>query len=117
MRQVRPVRVIEYVDERGENVFRIWLGSLAKSVIGRVQFRLDRVASGNFGDHRFLGKGVSELRLHFGPGYRIYFGKIGNDLVILLGGGDKSSQSRDITEASRRLASLQERKSRGTNNC
>lgn len=54
---------------------------------------------GNLGDHRSVGDGVFELRLDFGPGYRIYFGRIGHQVILLLTGGDKSSQTKDITKA------------------
>src|SRR5687768_7408378 len=65
----------------------------------RIVQRIDRLERGNFGDHRDLGKGVSELRLAFGPGYRVYFGHTENSVVVLLGGGDNSSQRKDIERA------------------
>ncbi|MDH3605173.1 MAG: type II toxin-antitoxin system RelE/ParE family toxin, partial [Candidatus Tectomicrobia bacterium] len=61
--------------------------------------RLRRVRLGNLGDHRSVGEGVFELRLDFGPGYRIYFARIGNEVILLLSGGDKSTQTRDIAQA------------------
>jgi putative addiction module killer protein len=61
--------------------------------------RLLRIQSGNLGDTKPIGGGVFEFRVHFGPGYRIYFGEVNNTLVVLLGGGDKSTQSRDIKMA------------------
>ncbi len=80
--------------------FERWLGRLrdnkARAVIAR---RIDRVAEGNLGDVRPLGEGVSELRIDFGPGYRIYFTRRGETLVVLLCGGDKDSQDRDILQA------------------
>ena len=65
----------------------------------RVLTRLDRVELGNFGDWKSVGGGVSELRLDVGPGYRVYFGRDGKDIVILLGGGTKKRQVRDIENA------------------
>jgi len=80
--------------------FRDWRDSLrdsrAKAAIAR---RIDRLASGNPGDTKFLGKGVSELRIDHGPGYRVYYMRRGLQLIVLLCGGDKSTQTKDIAEA------------------
>ena len=65
----------------------------------RIRGRLDRLEKGNFGDCESVGSGVFELRLHFGQGYRIYFGEVANTIVLLLCGGDKSSQTQDIENA------------------
>jgi len=65
----------------------------------RIQVRIDRMADGNFGDVKAIGEGISEARIDYGPGYRVYFMQQGRQLVILLCGGDKSSQSRDIKQA------------------
>ena len=70
---------------------------------GRVQVRIERLAAGNPGDVRPVGEGVSELRIDTGPGYRVYFTSVDRNLVILLAGGEKSTQARDIARA-RRLA-------------
>jgi putative addiction module killer protein len=77
-----------------------WLTAL-KDVQARVRIakRLDRIADGNFGDTKSVGQGVSELRFTFGPGYRVYYTIRGSVVVILLCGGDKSSQQRDIERA------------------
>ena len=75
----------------------------------RIDARLTRIRSGNFGDARPVGDGVHELRLDFGPGYRVYFGQEGRTIVILLCGGDKSTQQRDIKRAKQYWLSYQER--------
>jgi putative addiction module killer protein len=85
--------------------FTAWMASLKDlKMRARIAERLRRIAlSGMLGDHKELGGGVGELRFHFGPGYRVYFCRRGGEIVILLGGGDKGSQSRDI-KAARALA-------------
>jgi putative addiction module killer protein len=89
----------EYVDALGRNYYQRWFERLARATQVRIDARLALVRAGNLGDHRSVGHGVMELRLSFGPGYRIYFGIDGTELVILLAGGDKSSQDTDITLA------------------
>jgi putative addiction module killer protein len=82
--------------------FRKWrLGQKDERTRAVIASRLDRLAFGNAGDARPVGEGVSELRIDYGPGYRIYFQKRGNSFVILLCGGDKSTQSKDIQTAKR----------------
>lgn len=83
-------------------VFRDWLNGLRdRKARVRIDDRLKRLASGHEGDTKPVGRGVRELRLHFGPGYRIYFISQGKVLIILLNGGDKSTQARDIAIAKR----------------
>lgn len=65
----------------------------------RIQARIDRAEDGNFGDCSPVGEGVSEMRIHFGPGYRVYFVQRGLEIVVLLAGGDKSTQAKDIKSA------------------
>jgi putative addiction module killer protein len=82
--------------------FHRWLGSLAdRRAMARIVDRIKRAANGNFGDAKPVGSGVSEMRVDYGPGYRVYFFRRGKELVILLCGGDKKSQSADITQAVR----------------
>jgi putative addiction module killer protein len=82
------------------SVFEAWLGKLrdrvARAVIAR---RIDRIATGNFGDVKSVGDGVSELRIDHGPGYRVYFVRRGETVIVLLCGGDKGSQAKDILRA------------------
>lgn len=85
--------------QKTEN-FIIWLRSLRDvQALARIQIRIDRLSLGNAGDVRPVGSGVSELRIDYGPGYRVYFCKRGEELVLLLCGGDKRSQEKDIVEA------------------
>lgn len=80
--------------------FQEWLdSSRAKPARGRVLTRLDNARMGNFGDCETVGNGVSEMRIHYGPGYRVYFTRIGEVVYLLLIGGDKSTQKRDIQRA------------------
>jgi len=79
-----------------------WLTGLRdQKAIARIQIRIDRLALGNPGDVRPVGSGISEMRIDYGPGYRVYFSQRGSDLVILLCGGDKTTQTSDIEKAKR----------------
>lgn len=82
--------------EDGTDYFGEWLQRQSSEVRACIQTRIDRVELGNFGDHKRVGRGVSELRIDFGPGCRIYYGSDGKELVILLAGGTKKRQARDI---------------------
>jgi putative addiction module killer protein len=87
-------------DVRQTETFSRWLNGLAdRRARAKIAARIDRLAQGNLGDVASVGEGVSELRIHFGPGYRVYFAARGRALVILLCGGDKSSQAKDIKTA------------------
>lgn len=87
---------------RKTDVFGRWLDELRDiRARAKVQARLERLALGNPGDVRPVGEGVSELRIDYGPGYRVYYKTVGREVVILLAAGDKSSQSRDIKNALR----------------
>ena len=91
------IELFEYVTEDGKNPFHNWLNALKDRIVrARIRVRLNRVRLGNFGDCKPVGKGVSELRVDYGPGYRIYYGKSENTIVILLCGGVKKSQPKDI---------------------
>jgi len=82
------------------DVFLKWLQSLRDiKAVARIQIRVDRLALGNPGDVKAVGEGVSEMRVDYGPGYRVYFTRRGNTVVLLLCGGDKRSQKADILSA------------------
>ena len=88
------------IEVRRSAEFIDWLTRLRDvSARARIAKRIDRIAQGNFGDAKSVGNGVSELRFTFGPGYRVYYTRRGDVVVILLCGGDKASQSRDIERA------------------
>ena len=95
------------VEVRKTEVYAKWLDGL-RDVRGRarVLVRVERLAAGNPGDVRPVGEGVSELRIDYGPGYRVYFKKQGGTIVVLLAGGDKRTQSRDIKTALRLARNL-----------
>jgi putative addiction module killer protein len=97
--EATPKHLIDYETTDGALPIRKWLDDLDSAVVARIEARLKRVAFGNLGDVKGVGEGVSELRMTFGSGYRVYFGQHGNDLIILLCGGSKGSQSSDIEKA------------------
>ena len=98
--EIKPRRIRIYETENGKRPFEEWVKDLRDPPTARrIQARLAGVSAGNLGDTKSVGEGVYELRLAFGAGYRIYFGSIDNELIILLCGGDKSSQDKDIKKA------------------
>lgn len=94
-----PIRVAQYIGANERNRFDDWFRQLEPQTRARIQTRLDRIELGSLGDYRSVGQGVFEFRIHFGPGYRVYFGRDGDTLVILLGGGSKRRQARDVARA------------------
>jgi putative addiction module killer protein len=97
------------VEIRKTETFVQWLDGLRDlRARARVQVRIERLAAGNAGDVKAVGDGVSELRIDYGPGYRVYFTKRGRRVVILLAGGDKHTQAKDIRIAQRLADNLQE---------
>lgn len=82
-------------------LYKKWFNALDKNIKLRVQKRIDRLFCGNFGDYKALGDNVYEMRFHFGSGYRIYYTFDGGEVVLLLAGGDKATQSDDIINAKR----------------
>lgn len=98
--EATPKQVIVYTQEDGKEPFTEWLYNL-RDVMGRKRIlaRVSRLQQGNYGDCEPVGDGISELRLFFGSGYRVYFGEENNHIVVLLCGGDKGSQGKDIEQA------------------
>lgn len=105
----------EYINNNNRALFSEWLNGLDRMMKARVLTRIDRLRRGNFGDTKSVGEGVFELRLDFGPGYRVYYGREGDLVVILLCGGDKASQSKDI-EGAKELWNLHSRERRAYGN-
>ena len=98
--EVQPREIRRYITPNGEVPFARWLDALRdRRAILKIESRLKRISLGNLGDYRSVGEGVWELRIDYGPGYRLYFGQIGSTVVILLCGGDKSTQQQDIRKA------------------
>lgn len=108
-----PVRrVIEYLERDGSSPFGKWLTRLNAKAAAKVATALYRLEQGNMSNVKSVGKGVFEYRIDFGPGYRAYFGQEGNALVILLGGGTKKRQHKDIGNAQKSWAEYKARKRR-----
>lgn len=104
------MQILEYLDAAGDSPYWEWLETLNAQAATRVVVALTRVELGNLSNVKGVGAGVLELRIDFGPGYRIYFGRDGDRLVILLAGGTKSRQQKDITTAQKRWADYRKRK-------
>ena len=98
--EVQPREIQRYTTLDGKVPYDEWFQSLRDiNAQAKIISRLNRIANGNLGDYRSVGEGVCELKINYGPGYRIYFGQIGSTIVILLCGGDKSTQDKDIIQA------------------
>ncbi|MGC1186265.1 MAG: type II toxin-antitoxin system RelE/ParE family toxin [Candidatus Acidiferrales bacterium] len=107
------VEVREYLDRRGHSPFATWSDRLNREAAAKVAVALARIQQGNFSNAKGIAAGVYEFRIDFGPGYRIYFGKDGERLVILVGGGTKKRQQDDIKTALARWKDYKQRKSAG----
>jgi putative addiction module killer protein len=103
-------KVREYVDLNGTSPFGDWLGTLDPTTRARVTVSILRLGQGNLAGAKSVGSGVAELRLDFGPGYRVYFGRDGERVVVLLIGGTKRRQQADIETAQRLWAEYKRRK-------
>lgn len=104
------LEVREYVDARGRNPFARWFNRLDTHAAARVTTALYRLEQGNLSNAKGVGGGVIEYRIDFGPGYRVYFGRDGDALIVLLGGGTKARQQRDIEAANKRWQEYRQRK-------
>ena len=93
------IEIREYIDGRGRSPFGRWFDGLDAGAAVRVRTALARMATGNLSSVRGVGSGVLERRIHVGPGYRVYFGRDGDTLIVLLGGGTKARQQKDIEDA------------------
>ncbi len=111
-----PYEIDYYKTVDGTAPFREWLKAL-RDINGRakIRVRLDRARLGNLGDHKYLDEGVWDLRLDCGPGYRVYFAKEENRLILLFIGGDKGTQRRDIAQAIEYMQDHRRRYKHGTN--
>jgi len=109
--EAKPQRVRVYETKNGKRPFDKWLRGLRDSrARQRVRTRIARIRLGNFGDHKTVGEGVFEIRIDYGPAYRVYLGRDGNEVVILLVGGDKRTQDSDIETAKAYWADYKARK-------
>ena len=105
--------LVLYVAEDGKAPFADWFDGLDTAAALKVRTALARIETGNLGDVKPVGQGVSERRIPFGPGYRVYFGQDGGKLVILLCGGTKTRQSKDIAQAKAYWDDYKARKQKG----
>ena len=99
-----------YIDEKGNKRFALWLESLDATAAAKVAIALTRMEQGNFSNAKGVGAGVYECKIDFGPGYRIYFGREGDRIVILIGGGTKKRQNKEIQAAQQGWADYKRRK-------
>ena len=104
------MRVVEYLDRSGRSPFAEWFNKLDPQMAAKVTVALSRMESGNLSNVKSLSGGLSEYRIHWGPGVRIYFGQEGQELVILLAGGTKRRQQKDIDHARARWSDYLARK-------
>ena len=102
--------IVEYLDAKGTSIFAGWFDELDAQAAAKVTVALQRIRQGNLSNAKGVGAGVFEYRIDFGPGYRVYFGKDGEHIVVLLGGGTKRRQDRDIGLAQARWADYRRRK-------
>ena len=107
------LEIREYIDELGRSRYADWVNQLDDSTQARITIALRRVGTGNLSNVKGVGSGVFELKLNFGPGFRVYLGKEGDRLVLLLGGGTKRRQEVDIERAKASWQAYKRRKKAG----
>jgi putative addiction module killer protein len=107
------VQVLEYLDAQGRSPYSAWFESLSADAAANVAAALYRIEEGNFSNVKSVGSGVLERRIDFGPGYRIYFGRDGDSLVVLVGGSSKQRQRQAIAMAKERWSDYRRRKDMG----
>jgi putative addiction module killer protein len=113
--EVQPREVVLYVTENDNCPFEEWLNTLRdRQARAKIKQRLDRIELGNLGDFKPVGDGVMELRVNYGPGYRLYFAFSGATIIFLLCGGDKSTQTQDILRAKQYWMNFQDRSDENT---
>lgn len=103
------VRILEYNDTNGRSPYKAWFDGLNAHAAAKVTVAVTRMGQGNLSNAKSVGGGVQELRIDFGPGYRVYFGRDGAELIILVGGGTKKGQQGDIATAKARWADHKKR--------
>ncbi len=108
------IEIREYIDTEGHSPYARWFDGLNARAAAKVATALVRMEQGNLSNAKGVGAGVSEYRIGFGPGYRVYFGKDGDTLIILLGGGTKKRQSKDIEAAQELWREYKQRKRQET---
>lgn len=104
------MEIREYLDRQSRSPFAKWFGDLNAPAAAKVTVALVRLEQGNYSNVKSVGGGVSEYRIDFGPGYRLYFGQDGETIVILLAGGLKKRQQQDVEDAKRRWLDYKDRK-------
>ena len=106
-------KVLEYLTADGFSPYSKWCATLDVQTRVRIDTAVERFHGGNLGDHKSVGAGVIETRIHTGPGFRVYYGRDGDELVILLAGGSKKTQPKDVDAARDRWKDYKDRKRRG----
>lgn len=108
------MQIVEYLDDKGHSPFGSWFANINAHAAVKVTTALVRLEGGNTSNVNRIGGGIHEIKIDFGPGYRVYFGLDGSEIVILLAGGSKKRQDKDIETAQKRWAGFKARKKKET---